>query len=133
MLRLLPAPAWHPAESVLTVVALLGLAVSGCDRGYGEKDQSLLATLSDAEARNPITVVEQKPRLEIPLDARRDDAGGVKLETARFLHQYKRTGGSKLMVSAPRGQRGHGSAINDVRHMIRAAGIAEQCRRVRRA
>ena len=114
-----------PRRTVLSAVVLLGLAVSGCDRGYGEKDQSLLATLSDAEARNPITVVEQKPRLEIPLDSRRDDLGSVKLETARFLHQYKRTGGSKLMVSAPRGHGGHGGAMHDVRHLIRAAGIAE--------
>ena len=112
-------------RTVTAVVAFLGLALAGCDRGFGERDQSLLATLSDAEARNPIAVVEQRPRLEIPLDARRDDSGSVKLETARFLHQYKRTGGSKLMVSAPRGQRGHGDALQGLRHMIRAAGIAE--------
>jgi pilus assembly protein CpaD len=112
-------------QSVLAGVALLALALSGCDRGFGERDQALLATLSDAETRNPIAVVEQKPRLEIPVDARRDDSGSVKLETARFLHQYKRTGGSKLMVSAPRGHGGHGSTMQDVRHMIRAAGIAE--------
>ena len=112
-------------RSVLPGLVLLGLALAGCDRGFGERDQSLLATLSDAEARNPITVVEQRPRLEIPLDARGADSGSVKLETARFLHQYKRTGGSKLMVSAPRGQRGHGDALHGLRHMIRAAGIAE--------
>jgi pilus assembly protein CpaD len=117
----------RPAIRILALAAVLVLA--GCDRDTGLGKEQLLATLSDAEARNPISVVEQKPRLEIPLDSRHGDAGSVRLETARFLHQYKRTGGSKLHVSSPRGHGGHhgghAAALHDVRHMIRAAGIGE--------
>jgi len=111
--------------TAICVALACALAGAGCDRDGRLDDGSLLATMSDAEARNPIVVVEQRPRLEIPIDGRPDEGGSQRLETARFLHQYRRTGGSKLHVSTPRSHRGQSVALHDVRILIRSAGIAE--------
>lgn len=113
--------------TVLRCAGLLALGLSGCDHGRDFGQGSLLATQSDAEARNPIRVVEQHPRLDLPIvPSGSEQAGSNRLEAARFLSQYKRTGrNSTLHVSTPRGSHGAASAgLRDVYHLIRAAGIS---------
>lgn len=123
--RPMAPPADVCRRTAIAAAAVAGLLLTACgDRGRSSDSESLLAMLSDAEDRNPIRVVEQKPRLEIPIDQRHADAGSTKLEMARFLHQYKRTGASKLHVSAPRGEGAASQTMHDVRHLIRATGIA---------
>lgn len=114
-------------RAIRLVAALLTVAsAGGCSREIGITDQAMLATQSDAEARNPITVVEQRPRLDLPVDVYgADSSGSLRLETARFLSQYRRTGsGARLYVSLPRGGAG-GHIMHDIRQLARGAGIAD--------
>ena len=103
-------------------VLLVMLGLAGCDHEHESSREARLAVRSDALERNPIRVVETRQRLDVPADAS-DEGGGVKLETARYLHQYRRTGGKHLVVSVPRGSHGQGPALRAVQQAVRAAGI----------
>jgi pilus assembly protein CpaD len=86
----------------------------------------LYVALNDPDQRHPIAVIEHRPRLDVPvMQGAFEQDPGLRVEIARFLSQYKRTGQSRLSVSVPTGAhvRGASRVAAGVHRLIEHAGI----------